>query len=154
MARAAGAAPRPPDVPRAPDLLLAGLAANFNEGYAAAVPILRQALAAFGADMSADEELRWLWLATRRRPASVGRRTLARALRSVRPARAQTGALSELPLALSTRAIMLLFVGDLDTATSLVDEQQAVTEATGSNLAPYSGMALAALGGKQSRARP
>ena len=64
VARAADAAPRPSDVPRTPDLLLAGLAANFNEGYAAAVPILRQAVTAFGANMSVDEQLRWLWLTT------------------------------------------------------------------------------------------
>jgi DNA-binding CsgD family transcriptional regulator len=153
VARAADAAPRPSDVPRAPDLLLTGLAANFNEGYTAAVPILRQALTAFGANMSADEQLRWLWLTT----------LAALHLWDDKPwhelsdlyvqlAR-RTGALSELPLALSTRAIMLLFVGDLDTATSLVDEQQVVTEATGGNLAPYSGMALAALGGNEDLAR-
>jgi hypothetical protein len=64
VARAAGAAPRPLHSPRVPDLLLDGLAANFNEGYAAGVPFLRQALAAFGRGMSADEELRWLWLTT------------------------------------------------------------------------------------------
>ena len=153
VARAAGAAPRPPGAPRAPDLLLTGLAANFNEGYAAAVPILRQALTAFGANMSVDEQLHWLWLAT----------LVALHLWDDKPwhelsdlyvqlAR-RAGALSELPLALSTRAIMLLFVGDLDTATSLIDEQQVVTEATGGNLAPYSGMALAALGGNEDLAR-
>ena len=49
------------------------------------------------------------------------------------------GALSEMPLALSTRAMVLLFAGDLGTAASLVEEQQTVTEATGSQLAPYSG---------------
>ncbi len=64
VARAASAAPRPLDEPRVPDLLLDGLAANFNEGYAAGVPFLRQALAAFGRGMSVDEELRWLWLTT------------------------------------------------------------------------------------------
>jgi hypothetical protein len=47
-----------------------------------------------------------------------------------------TGALTELPLALSTRSYMLLFAGDLTAATSLTDEGQAVTEATGSNLRP------------------
>jgi len=60
-----------------------------------------------------------------------------------------SGALSELPLALSTRAYMLLFAGDLTAATSLVAEGQAVTEATGSSLAPYSAMALAAFRGRQ-----
>ena len=57
-----GAAP-PAHAPRAPDLLLDGLVANFSEGYAAGLPILQQALSAFGREMSAAEELRWLWLA-------------------------------------------------------------------------------------------
>ena len=56
-------APPPPQPPRAPDLLLDGLAAHYNDGYAAGVPMLRAALAAFGAGMPAEDELRWLWLA-------------------------------------------------------------------------------------------
>ena len=49
---------------RAPDLLLDGLAAQFTEGYAAGLPILRRALTAFGSrDVPSAEELRWLWLA-------------------------------------------------------------------------------------------
>jgi len=55
VASAARAAPRSPHPPRAPDLLLDGLAANFTDGYAAGVPFLRQALTAFGHGMSADE---------------------------------------------------------------------------------------------------
>jgi ATP/maltotriose-dependent transcriptional regulator MalT len=60
-----------------------------------------------------------------------------------------TGALGELPLAVSTRAYMLLFAGELASATTLVDEQQAVTAASRSSLAPYSAMALAAFTGRQ-----
>ncbi|TCM36207.1 helix-turn-helix transcriptional regulator [Kribbella sp. VKM Ac-2568] len=149
VARAAGTAPRPPHGVRAPDLLLDGLAANFNQGYAAGVPFLREALAVFGKGMSADEELRWLWLGTE---AALhlwdDEAWHALSSRYVELARA-SGALSELPLALSTRAYMLLFAGDLTAATSLVAEGQAVTEATGSNLAPYSAMALAAFCGRQ-----
>jgi DNA-binding CsgD family transcriptional regulator len=152
VARAAAAARRPAHAPRAPDLLLDGLAANFSEGYAAAVPLLRQALSAFGTGMSADEELRWLWLAN---DAALhlwdDERWNALSGRFVDLART-AGALSELPLAVSTRAYMLLFAGDLTAAASLVDEQQAVTEASGSNLAPYSAMALAAFAGRQAEA--
>ena len=50
VARAARAAPRPSHPLRAPDLLLDGLAVRFTEGYAAGVPILRRALTAFGRD--------------------------------------------------------------------------------------------------------
>ena len=63
VAAAARAAPRPSHPPRAPDLLLDGLAANFSEGYSAGVPILRRALSAFDRETSAEEDLRWLWLA-------------------------------------------------------------------------------------------
>jgi len=63
VARAAGAAPRPLHDLRPPDLILDGLAAHSNTGYAAGLVILRQALTAFGDDMSVDEKLRWLWLA-------------------------------------------------------------------------------------------
>jgi DNA-binding CsgD family transcriptional regulator len=149
VARAARAAPRPLGDPRVPDLLLDGLAANFNDGYAAGVPSLRQALTAFGSGMSADEELRWLWPTT---SAALhlwdDERWDLLSARYVELAR-QAGALSELPLALSTRSVMLLFVGDLATATALTDEGRAVIDATGSQFAPYAAMGLAALQGRQ-----
>src|SRR5689334_15997428 len=151
VARAASAAPRPLDDPRVPDLLLDGLAANFNEGYAAGVPFLRKALAAFGRGMSADEELRWLWLTTL---AALhlwdDERWDMLSARYVELAR-KAGALSELPLALSTRSMMLLFGGDLATTTALTDEGRAVIAATGSQFAPYAAMGLAALQGKQAQ---
>jgi hypothetical protein len=71
VARAVLAAPRAQHDQRAPDLLLDGLAAHFNDGYAAGVPILRTALAVFGTGMSVDEEVRWLWLA-QGRPCTFG----------------------------------------------------------------------------------
>ena len=64
----------------------------------------------------------------------------------------ETGALGELPLALSQRVYAHLFAGELTTAASLVDEIQAATEATGSNLAPYGAVGLAALRGREPEA--
>jgi DNA-binding CsgD family transcriptional regulator len=149
VARAGSAAPRPLHDPSVPDLLLDGLAANFNESYAAGVPFLRQALTAFGRGMSADEELRWLWLTTL---AALhlwdDERWDMLSSRYVELAR-KAGALSELPLALSTRSMMLLFAGDLATVTALTDEGRAVIDATGSQFAPYAAMGLAALQGRQ-----
>lgn len=149
VADAAARAPAPAKPKRAPDLLLDGLAANFVDGYAAAVPKLRKALIAFGTHMTADEELRWMWLINLAAlhlwddehwdPLSGRYLQLART----------TGALSELPLALSTRAMLLLFTGDLAAASVLIDEQRAVTRATGGNLAPYAAMGLSALRGQQ-----
>jgi ATP/maltotriose-dependent transcriptional regulator MalT len=48
--------------------------------------------------------------------------------------------------------MVLLFAGDLRTAASLVEEQHTVTEATGSQLAPYSAMCLAAMRGEPTAA--
>jgi len=152
VARAAGAAPRPPLDPRAPDLLLDGLAAHFNDGYAAGVPILRKALAEFGSGMSADEELRWLWLA---RGAAMHiwdneswERLCVRFVHLVR----DVGWLSELPLALGARVFTMVFTGELAAAASLVEEVRTATEATGSNLAPYAEIALAAWRGDDTAA--
>ena len=148
VAQAASAAP-PPHAPRGSDLLLDALTTLFSDSYEAAVPILRRAQAAFSTDESAIEQLRWLWLAT---IASVqlwddaGWETLSE--RHVRLAR-RTGALSDLPLALTQRVYMHLLAGELTAAASLVDEIEAATDAIGSTLAPYGKVGLAALRGRE-----
>ena len=66
VARAARLAPAPSAPPRAPDLLLDGLALLVTDGRAAGTPLLKRALSAFrGQDISTEEGLRWLWLAGR-----------------------------------------------------------------------------------------
>ena len=172
IARAAAEAPAAPQPPRAPDLLLDALTAHYNEGYAAGVPMLRRALAAFAdggpaaegrpaADgrpaaiaMPAEEELHWLWLAcivgaTRAWDEESWDVLSARHVQLAR----ETGALSELPLALTSRAFLYLFTGQLSAAAALTDEMQAVKEATGSGLAPYGGLGLAAFRGQETRAQ-
>ena len=111
VARAAVLVAMPADSLEPNDLLLAGLAANFNDGYAAGVPYLRQALATFGTAVAPERELRWLW------PMSSAALHLwdddhwvLLSTRYVTLARA-AGSLSELPLALSTRAMVMLFAG-------------------------------------------
>ena len=152
VAQAGRAAPAPPQAPRGPDLLLDGFVSLFGQGYEAAVPILRQAQGAFGPDMSATEQLRWLWQVT---IAAVhlwddaGWEALSE--RHVRLAR-ETGALGEFPLALTQRVYVHLFAGELTAAASLVDEIQAATEATGNNLGPYAAVALVALRGREAEA--
>ena len=47
---------------------------------------------------------------------------------------------------------MMLFAGDLTAVASLIQELQAATEATGSNLAPYAALGLAAFRGAQAEA--
>jgi DNA-binding CsgD family transcriptional regulator len=152
VARAAAAAPAPPHGPRPPDLLLDGLAVLYTQGYAAALPLLRQALAAADTGTAADEEPHWLWLACvvashvwdDERWELLSRRyvTLAR----------QLGALAELPLALDRRARPLLFAGELTAAAALLDETRTVEEATGSPPWPYGELSLAAFRGNEASA--
>src|ERR1700722_12253464 len=66
VSRAARLVPGPSAPPRAPDLLLDGLALLVTEGRVAGTPLLEQSLSAFrGQDISTEEGLRWLWLAGR-----------------------------------------------------------------------------------------
>jgi hypothetical protein len=62
------------------------------------------------------------------------------------------GALSELPLALSSRAYALLFAGDMTAAAALIEEAQAVKEMTGNRLAPYGALGLSAFRGSAAEA--
>jgi DNA-binding CsgD family transcriptional regulator len=152
VAQAASAAPAPP-VARGPDLLLDGLVTLFGESYEAAVPVLRRAQSAFdAAGMPAAEQLRWKWLATVSAVHlwdDTGWEMISE--RHVQLAR-EAGALGELPLALSQRVYVHLFAGELAEAASLVHELDAVTEATGSDLAPYGALGLVALRGHEAEA--
>jgi len=152
VARAASSAAQPSQEPLAPDLLLDGLAAHFTDGYSTGLPILRRAISAFGSSISDAEELRWLWLAC------IAALHLwddeswdLLSARFVRLAR-RTGALGELPLALSSRIYMDLFAGELTVAASMIQELQAATEATSSRLSPHGALGLAAFRGHHAEA--
>jgi DNA-binding CsgD family transcriptional regulator len=152
VARAAAAAPTPPDRPRPPDLLLDGLAVLYTQGYAAALLPLRRALDAAEKGTSADEESHWLWLACvmashlwdDERWELLSRRYLTLVRR--------IGALAELPMALDRRARPLLFAGELAAAAALLDETRTVEEATGHPPWPYGALSLAAFRGNQATA--
>jgi DNA-binding CsgD family transcriptional regulator len=149
VAHAARAAPAAADPSRAPDLLLEGLAVRITEGYAAAVPILKRALRAF----AGQDDLRWHWLACHTAHELWDDETwVALATRHLQLAR-DGGLLAELPLALIARLYMHLYAGELTTAASLIEEVEAVVEATGSRLAPYGALELAALRGREAEAR-
>jgi DNA-binding CsgD family transcriptional regulator len=149
---AAKAEPKP-TLLRGPELLLDGLATFFSESYEAAVPILRQAQDAFDASsLPLNEQLGWkrfatissvhLWDDARWEAISERHAQIAR----------ETGALGELQLALSQSIYMHLFAGELTTAATLVDEIRGAIEATGSTLAPYGAIGLAALRGREAEA--
>jgi DNA-binding CsgD family transcriptional regulator len=152
-AEAARAAPPPPGPAGGPDLLLEGLALLIGEGYPAGAPVLRQAVSAFrGTDVSAEEELRWLWLACRAAQIvwdydswdvlSDRQVTLAR----------DAGALFVLPIALNMRAAAHVFVGEFTEAASLVAQAESVTEVTGSSIVPDGALALAVFRGREAQA--
>ncbi|KAA0079076.1 LuxR family transcriptional regulator [Mycolicibacterium sp. P9-64] len=137
---------------RAPDLLLEGLAANYTDGYPAGLPILRKALTAFGAGLPSAGQLHWFWLACIAATHIWDDAGWQQLSDSYVEAAREIGALSELPLALSSRVVMLLLTGELTAAASLTEEIHAVTDATGSNFAPYAALALAAFHGNTAAA--
>ncbi len=144
----ARAAPTPPQPARAPDLLLDGLAALAADGYPAGTTVLKQAVSAFRSEeASRGERLRWLWQASYAAELvwdfdswdvlSERHVTLV----------SEAGALIAMPIALNLRALPHLFAGEFAAATSLITQLESVTEATGSSLAPYASVMLAALRG-------
>jgi len=153
VARAARAAPAPSAPLRAHDLLLDGLALLVTEGRAAATPILKQALNAFRSeDTSPDGGLRWLWLAGRvAQDLWDDESWEVLCTHHVRLAR-QAGALTVLPIALRSRIFVHSFWGELEDGATLTREVQSVNEATGTQLAAYGALALAASRGHEAEA--
>jgi RNA polymerase sigma factor (sigma-70 family) len=147
IAEAASSAPRARN-PRGTDLLLDGLVAVVNDNYGTAMPTLRQAQCAIENDMSQTEHLRWGWGATTAAMYlwdDAGWKRLADLhLQLVR----DTGALSELVIALSHVGQMHVFEGQLALAASDQEALQEASELTGSPLAPYHGVSLAAMRGR------
>ena len=132
------------------DLLLDGVTALFTDGYALAAPIRQRAVRAFRSDdLPVEEGLRWLWLASVEAAEVWDDEgwSILSALH-VDMARA-AGALSVLPLTLHSQAVAHVFAGELDAAASLVAELDAVCQATGTTLAPYAALVLAAWRGRE-----
>ena len=153
VSRAARLVPAPSALRRAPDLLLDGLALLVTEGRAAGAPLLRQALSAFrGHGSSAEEGLRWLWLAGRVADDLWDDESWeVLCTRHVGLAR-QAGALTVLPIALRSRIFVHVFAGELDEGAALMQEVRAVTDVTGTQLAAYGAVALAAWRGREDEA--
>ena len=149
VARAARAAPRrSDDEPIVADLLLDAFSA-LSDDYDAAVPICRDALQQICGDKTSPREnLRWLWHATVIALELWDDETSSFASHHHLEIARNTGALSELWVALSSRTPVLVFCGELSAAGSLVAEAQSVQEATGISGAPYGGLILAAWRGQ------
>ena len=152
-AAAVRAAPFPPSQ-HATDLLLDGYTALFTEGLPSGAQTLRQAVSAFrGDEISREEGFRWRWLAGF---AAVllwdyeSWEELSR--RQVQLAR-DAGALSLLPIALTTRYAVHLLAGELDGTAALVEDVRAVITATGNPIVPTGAAMLSAFRGREAEAR-
>ncbi|MEV7804470.1 AAA family ATPase [Microbispora sp. NPDC088329] len=154
VAKAALAAPLGPP-PARNDLLVNGLALMTAEGFAAGVPMVRQALDAFRAeDVSREEGLGWLPLASRM-AFNIWEfdSYLALSARLVDLAR-ETGALSVLPSAILLHVSARVLAGELAVADSLAAEAAAIGEATGSRFIPqYVAMVIEPWRGREAAAR-
>jgi DNA-binding CsgD family transcriptional regulator len=153
VAEAARAAPAAPQSARTIDLLLDGLASRFTDGYAAGVLPLRQALGAVSRDEGHSEDhIHWLWLACRIAPDLWEDETWHElATRQLQIAR-DAGALSVLPLAATYRAGVHVHAGEFAAAAALIEEADAITEATGSAPLGYTSLVLAAWRGREGEA--
>ena len=139
-----------PGSPAGRDLLLDGLAVLITEGYAAGGADAEAGAARLPRDepCPSEEELRWLWLACRIAAdlgttragtccPSPGRSSPARPARSACfPSR-------------SSRAGVHSVRRRAAAAAALVEEAEARAEATGSQLAPYGALLLAAWRGRE-----
>jgi DNA-binding CsgD family transcriptional regulator/tetratricopeptide (TPR) repeat protein len=137
------------------ELLLDGLARLATEGRGAAAPTLRRAIDIFaGADISAGDGLRWGWVAMAAATAlwddDGWRAILTSHLKIIRDA----GALDQLPIYLAAMGSAAVWSGDFEAAAALVAEAQAVSEATGTGIAPFAAMLLAGFRGRETEVTP
>ena len=153
VSRAVATAAVPADPPLPCDLLLDGFAQVFTEGRAAATPALQRAVAAFAStDVSAEEMLRWGWVATRAanmvwdfdRCLEIGKRATQTAR--------NLGSLEVLAAADNAYGQAVVFGGDFTGADALIAEVDAVKEATGTRIGPHAAIALAGLRGQKAAA--
>jgi DNA-binding CsgD family transcriptional regulator len=152
VAEAALEAPPPPHPPRPIDVLLDGLATRFTSEFRAAARPLKRAVQAYReADARGEGDMRGLWLACRV-AADVWDDAAWRALTTEAVALArEAGALSVLPFALNYRAGVHVHAGEFAAAAALLDEAEAITEATGNAPLRYTGSVLAAWRGQEER---
>ena len=145
----------PPSIgtPRASDLLLDGMSTLMTDGRAAAEPTLRRAISTFLAeDLPLDKGMRWsviascaaveLWDFDSWDDVITRQAQLAR----------DAGALAPLAFGLNGKAIVVAWTGDFEATALVCAEADAVTGATGSQVAPFGGMLFAALRGREAEA--
>jgi DNA-binding CsgD family transcriptional regulator len=158
VAEAARAAPAASVPPRAVDVVLDALAIRFTEGYAAAAPLMTQALQALRTLDTGTEDIgRVLWLLGNRAGGIIASEACdfaaARALatRQVQLAR-DTGALVHLQFALNFLANNQLLAGELAAAETSIEEDHLIAEVTGNPPIGYTAVLHAAFQGREAHA--
>jgi ATP/maltotriose-dependent transcriptional regulator MalT len=154
VCRAVRALP-PPAEPQTVDLVLDALALIVTDGPAAAAPALRQAVSALAAaDITAEEALRWGWLAQAAATALWDNDAWhALLVRQVRLAR-EAGALGQLPVMLDALGTAVAASGDFAAASALIAEADTIRALTAAHAVPLTAMMLLALQGRQAEAAP
>ena len=143
-----------PEQPTRSDLLLEGVARIYIDGYAAGVPLLSRALAAYRSEGVTAADVGWLPLACRMahnvwdfESWTVLSAALVGLVREL-------GALSALPSALLLQLSNRVYAGDLAAARSLVDEAATIGEVTGSSFfARYGALVVVPWGGGETETR-
>jgi DNA-binding CsgD family transcriptional regulator len=153
VSREALARPRPGGPLRPSDLLLHGFSRAFTDGRAAAAPVLARAAKGFaGEEVTVEEVLRWGWLATAAAVMVWDYETCVEVgTRGVLVAR-EAGALTVLAVSANVLAQAMALGGQFQSAASLIAEADSVTEATGTQVAPYGALVLGGLQGREAEA--
>jgi DNA-binding CsgD family transcriptional regulator len=149
-------APAGPRPPRPTDLLLDGMATRITDGPAASFPTLRTALTQIidAAQRTDRDTTSWFWQAFPIVQESAAGElwddgiAADLATHAVRLAR-ETGALAVLPMALATRAGVHVLEGEFDAASTLIEEANAITAATGYAPLRYHSLSVAAWRGAE-----
>jgi DNA-binding CsgD family transcriptional regulator len=130
------------------DLLLDGYTLLVTEGRAAAATTLQRAAEAL-AGITAEEVLRWGWVATGASSAVWDERGMhAHFVRQVRTVR-DAAALGEVPYHLTTLGYSLSWSGDFEGAAAAIAEGTAAAAATGRPMPPYAPLRLLSLQGRE-----
>jgi DNA-binding CsgD family transcriptional regulator len=149
VARAVRDAPPSPQPPHTTDLLLRGLALHIADGPSVGTPVLKQAVRAFlDGKVAKEDAIRWLWLTGRAAGLIWDYESWdALTARQIQVTR-EVGALTMLPVAVSTRTAVHLFAGELAAATALVEESAALAKTTFGRI-QYPPLVLAAFRGRE-----
>jgi DNA-binding CsgD family transcriptional regulator len=149
-AEAASSVPPPEGHPLPSVLLLDGLTAVITQGHDVGVPRLRAAVKAFAApDLSVDEGLRRLWHAALAAGMIWDYESWDLLATRHVELTAQAGHAAMRPFALSTRASVDVFAGEIKAAAELVEEVKTVSDAVRISYPAYVALMVAAWQGRE-----